>query len=256
MIRTEDKADVQKYLSLLDSQGMDIQKSAAVHAFRELDSVRRCLGMVLEEPECIRGRIGILKDGAGKRHAALAIAAAQEMMDEVKAGAARVDALVGKGVKDSVAGFQRGAAGAGEQAWLDVLWPMRSLEKMIASAQDTVHDAAYSVDSMRPKAHSVIKKHVLVPGLLWEQAKERERADASGYGLRRTEDAWSGERMDAGRLCVAEDVMLPKDGPGQAKGRGKPSLRKRLKAAGEKSGRMQESRSLQGQKSRAVERQM
>lgn len=151
--------------------------------------------------------------------------------------------------------------GTGEQAWLGVLWPMRSLEKMIISAQDAVHDAARHVDGMRPKASSIIKKHVLVPGLQWEQEKERERIaePPSGRGSCEAGDAWGRERMEGqtGILCVAEDVRMPKvkDSSGQKKGHGKPSLRERLKMAEEKSHKMHEKGSLQEQKNKISERQ-
>lgn len=322
MIRTEDKAGVKKYLILLDEQGLDAQKSASTHAFREIDRARHVLEMALGEPGYIQDRICNLKDGISKHYAILAIDTAQENLDAVREGVARVDALVEKGARDSVARFQRGAVsaldrpfpliavekelknimdclagafaavdigigrieetegmackdghywdlshgalwegGAGEQAWLDVLWPMRSLERLIISAQDTVHDAAYCVDSMRPKARSIIKKHMLVPGFQWEKEKEREgiAALASGNSLCKTVYAWGGERMEgqADSLCVAEDATLPraKDGSGQEKGHGKSSLRKRLKIAEEKSYKMHQKGSLQERKGKIGEKQ-
>lgn len=323
MIRMEDKAGVKKYLSLLDGQGLDARKSAAVHVFREIDRAGLYLEMVLAEPGYIQDKIGNLKDGTGKSHAILAIAAAQEKLDAVRDGVFRVDGLVEKGAGDSAARFQRGAdsaldcpfpliavekelknimdclagvfaavdigigrieetegmacrdghywdlvhgtlweGGAGDQAWLDVLWPMRSMEKLTAIAQDAVHDTACCVDGMRPKARSVIQKHVLVPGFPWGREKERElsaAAQTSGHGRCRTGDAWGGERIkgQADSLCVAEDVTLStaEDSSAQEKGHGKPSLRKRLKMSGENRHRMHEKGSLQGQKSRIGERQ-
>lgn len=323
MIRMEDKAGVKKYLSLLDGQGLDAKKSAAVHVFREIDRAGLYLEMVLAEPGYIQDKIGNLKDGAGKGHAILAIAAAQEKLDAVRDGVFRVDGLVEKGAGDSAARFQRGAdsaldcpfpliavekelknimdclagvfaavdigigrieetegmacrdghywdlvhgtlweGGAGDQAWLDVLWPMRSLEKLTAIAQDAVHDTACCVDGMRPKARSIIQKHVLVPGFPWGREKERELSAAAqtpGHGRCRTGDEWDGERIkgQADSLCVAEDVTLStaEDSSAQEKGHGKPSLRKRLKMSGENRHRMHEKGSLQGQKSRIGERQ-
>lgn len=321
MIRTEDKAGAKEYLRLLDEQGLDARKTAAVCVFREIDRARHYLEMVLGEPGRIQDRIGNLKGGMGKNHAILAIAEAREKLDEAWEWAARVDALVEKGARDSVAGFQRGRAGAlerpfpliaveeelktimaclagafaavdigigrieetegmackgghyrdlagalweggaGEQAWLSVLWPMRSLEKMIAGAQDAVHDAASRVDGMRPKARSIIKKHTLVPGFQWEREKEKERTAArtSGHGPCEAGDVWDRERMEgqADSLRVAEDVMLPnaKFGLGQQKEKGKPSLRKRLKIAEEKSHRMHGEGGLREPKSRTGERQ-
>lgn len=322
MIRTEDKADVKKYINLLDKLGRDAGKSAAVNTFHEIDRARYYLGMVFGEPGCIRERIGNLKDGTGKGYAVLALAAAQERLNAAREGVAHVDVLVEKGARDSVARFQSGRdsaldlpfpliavekelrnimdclagafaaldigigrieetegmeskdghywnladgalweGGTGEQAWLDVLWPMRSLEKMIISAQDRVHDTACRVDSMRPKARSIIKKHVLVPGFLWEQEKERERIAAlmSGHEPCRTVYLWNRERMgeQADSLRVAENAApaTARDGSGKKNGSRKTSLRKRLKMAGDKSHTMYEKASLQGRKSRIGERQ-
>lgn len=322
MVRTEDKADIKKYLNLLDKLGWDVKKSAAADAFWKIDRARHYLNMVLGEPDYIQDRIGNLKDGVGKNHAVFAIAAAREKLDAVREGFARVDALVEKGARDSVARFQSGRdsaldrpfpllaaekelknimdclagafaavdigigrieetegmeckdghywdlehgalweGGAGEQAWLGVLWPMRSLEKLIISTQDAVHDAARHVDGMRPKASSIIKKHVLVPGLQWEQEKDRERTaePPSGHGSCEAGDAWGREHMEGqtGILCVAEDVMMPKakEGSGQKKVHGKPSLRERLKMAEEKSHKMHEKGGLQEQKNKIGERQ-
>ena len=321
MIQTEDKAGAKEYLKLLDEQGLEIKKSAAVHVFREIDRARRCLEMVLGEPDYIQDRIGNLKDGAGKNHAILAIAAAREKLDEARERADRVDALVEKGAGDSVAGFRRGRAGAlerpfpliaveeelktimaclagafaavdigigrieetegmackdghyrdlagalweggaGEQAWLPVLWPMRSLEKMIAGAQDAVHDAASRVDGMRPKARSIIKKHTLVPGFQWEREKEREQRAVllSGNVPRETAYAWGGERAEEqeDRLRVAEEIAPPKakEDSGQKREHRKPSLRKRLKMAEEKSYKMREMGRQRESKSRIGERQ-
>ena len=248
----------------------------------------------------------------------------QEKLDAARDGFARVDVLVEKGARDSMARFQSGRdsaldrpfpliavekelkniidclagafaavdigigrieetegmklerkdghyrdlahgdlweGGAGEQSWLGVLWPMRSLEKLMVSAQDAAHDAACRVDGMRPKARSIIKKHVLVPGLQWEQEKERERRAAlmSGHESCRTVYIWGRERMgeQADRLCVAENAAPTeaKDGSGQKNGSRKTSLRKRLEMAEEKSHKMYEKASLQGQKSRIGERQ-
>lgn len=320
MIRTEDKTDVKKYLNLLDKLGRDAKKSAAAYAFQEIDRARRYLDMIMEEPGCIQHRIGNLKDGIGKNHAILALAAAQEKLDAAREAFARVDVLVEKGARDSVARFQSGKdsaldrpfpliavekelknimdclagafaaldigigrieetegmeckdghyrdlahgalweGGAGEQAWLGVLWPMRSLEKLIISAQDAVYDAACRVDGVRPKANSIIKKHVLVPGFQWGQEKEREQkaVSVSGRSQCRTVYVWDGEGMgeQAGSLCVAENLTprAAKDASGQKNGSRKTSLRKRLKMAEEKSHKMYDS--PQGQKSRVGERQ-
>ncbi len=322
MIRTEDKADAKKYLRLLDEQGLDVKKTAAAHVYREIDRARHYLGMVLGEPGCIQDRICNLKDGISKNYAIRAIDTAQEKLDAVQEGVARVDGLVEKGARDSMARFQRGAVsaldrpfpliavekelkhimdclagafvavdigigrieemegmackdgnywdllhgalwegGAGEQAWLDVLWPMRTLEGMIISAQDAVHNAACCVDSMRPKARSIINKHMLVPGFQWEMEKERKRiaALASGNSLCKTVYVWGGERMEgqADSLCVAENATLPKakDGSGQEKEHGKSSLRKRLKTAEEKSYKMHQKGSLQERKGKIGEKQ-
>lgn len=316
-MRTEDKAGVKEYLRLMDEQGLDVRKFAAVCVFREIDRARHYLDMVFEEPDCIRDRTRKLKDGMGKSYAILVLTAAQEKLDEAQEWADRVDALIEKGAGDSVARFRRGTAsalehpfpliaseeelktimnclagaftavdigigrieetegmacrdghywnladgalwegGAGDQAWLSVLWPMRSLEKMIISAQDAVHDAACRVDSLRPKAHSIIKKHVLAPGLQWEQEKERGRAEVllSGNVPCKTAYAWGGERMEEQEdsLCVAEKITLPK--AKEDSGR-KPSLRKRLKMAEEKSHKMHEMGRQQEQKSKVGERQ-
>lgn len=321
MIRTEDKAGAKEYLKLLDEQGLNVRKTAAVYVFREIDRVKHYLEMVLGDSDYIQDRIENMKDGIGKTHATIAIAAAREKLDEAQEWMARVDALVEKGTRDSVARFQHGRAGAlerpfplikveeelktimdclvgafaavdigigrieetegmvckeghyrdlagalweggaGDQAWLSVLWPMRSLEKLIDSAQDVVHDAASRVDGMRPKAHSIIKKHPLAPGFQWELEKKRERAvvPASGHGLYRAESIWGWEGMEGqtDTLCVAENVMQLKteDGSGQKKGHGKPSLRKRLEMAGEKSHQMNDRGSLQERKSKIGERQ-
>lgn len=322
MIRTEDKASAKEYLRLLDEQGFDATKSAAVCVFREIDRARNYLDMVFDEPDCIWDRTKNLKDGRGKGYAILALTAAQEKLDEAQEWVDRVDALIEKGAGDSVARFRRGTVsalehpfpliaaeeelktimnclvgaftavdigigrieetegmacrdgrywnladgalwegGAGDQAWLSVLWPMRSLEKMIISAQDAVHDAASRVDSLRPKAHSIIKKHVLVPGLQWEQEKERERRAvlSSGNAPCKTAYAWGGERTEEQEysLCVAEETTLSKakEDSGPKKGNGKPSLRKRLKMAEEKSHKMREMGRQQEQKSKVGERQ-
>ena len=318
---TEDKADVKEYLNLLDKQGWDVKKTAASYVFKEIDRVRRYLNMIMEEPGRIQDRIENLKDGIGKNHAIHALAAAQEKLDAAKEGFARVDVLVEKGARDSVARFQSGRdsaldhpfpliavekelkniidclagafaavdigigrieetegmklerkdghyqdlahgalweGGAGEQAWLGVLWPMRSLERLIINAQDAAHDAACRVDGMRPKASSIIKKHVLVPGFQWEQEKERERIAAltSERGLCKTVYVWDRERMEeqADRMYVAENATA-KDGFGQKIGSRKTSLRKRLEMAEEKSHKMYEKASLQEKKSRIGERQ-
>ena len=320
MIRTEDRADVKEYLRLLDEKGQAVRKSAAAYTFQEIDRARRYLDMVFEEPGGIQDRIGNLKDGIGKSHAAYAIAAAQEKLDAAKEGAARLDALVEKGVKGSVARLWKGADGAldrpfpfiaaekelknimdclagaftaldigigrveeiegmackdghyldaadgtlwadgaGEQAWLAVLWPMRSMEKLLISAQDAVCDAACSVDRLRPKASSLIKKHVLVPGFQWEKEKERERAAlASGRSQCKTVYVWGKEHMEEqeGRLCVAENATPPKEGgSGKKRESGKTSLRKRLEMAEKKIHEMYETGSLQEQKSRVGEKQ-
>lgn len=322
MIRTEDKAGVKEYLKLLDEQGLNVRKTATVYVFREIDCARRYLEMVFEDLDRIQDRTGNLKDGIGKNYATDAIAAAREKMDEVREWADRVDALVEKGTRDSVARFQHGRVGAlerpfplikveeelktimdclvgvfaavdigigrieetegmacrdghyvdltdgalweggaGDQAWLSVLWPMRSMEKNIISAQSALYETARRVDGMRPKAHSIIKMYPLVPGFQWELEKKRERAaaPASGRNLYKTGDVWGLERMEGQTdiLCVAENVMQLKaeDDSGQKKGHGKPSLRKRLEMAGEKSHQMNDRGSLQERKSKIGERQ-
>lgn len=183
----------------------------------------------------------------------------------VDIGIGRIEETEGMACKDghywNLADGALWEGGAGEQTWLPVLWPMRSLEKMIISAQDAVHDAACRVDSLRPKAHSIIKKHVLVPGLQWEQEKERERRAVllSGNVPCETAYAWGGERTEEqeDRLCVAEETAPPKvkEDSRQKKGHRKPSLRKRLKMAEEKSHKMREMGRRQEQKSKAGERQ-
>ena len=178
-------------------------------------------------------------------------------------GIGRIEEIEGMVCKDGhywdVVNGDLWEGGAREQAWLAVLWPMRTLEKIIISAQDTVHDAACRVDGMRPKASSVIKKHVLVPGFQWEQEKERERvaALASGNGQRKTVYVWGGEQMEqAERLCVAENAAPSKEGGfGQKREGGKTSLRKRLEMAEKKIHEMYETGSLQEQKSRVGEMQ-
>lgn len=322
MIRTEDKAGAKEYLRLLDEQGLDVRKTAAVYVFREIDRVKHYLEMVLGDSDYIQDRIGNMKDGIGKTHATIAIAAARKKMDEVREWADRVDALVEKGTRDSVARFQHGRAGAlerpfpllkveeelktimdclvgvfaavdigigrieetegmacrdghyvdltdgalweggaGDQAWLSVLWSMSSMEKNIISAQSALYETACRVDGMRPKAHSIIKMYPLVPGFQWELEKKRERAvvPASGHGLYKAGSIWGWEGMEGqtDTLCVAEDVIQLKieDGSGQKKGHGKPSLRKRLEMAGEKSHQMNDRGSLQERKSKIGERQ-
>lgn len=151
--------------------------------------------------------------------------------------------------------------GAGEQAWLSVLWPMRSLEKLMISAQDAVYDAACRVDGMRPKAHSVIKKHTLVPGVQWAWEKERKwtAEPASGRVTNKTGFVRGREYMEGqtGSLRIAEDVASPKAKEGfmQQKGHGKPSLRKRLKIAREKSHKIHDKGGLQEWKGRIKRRE-
>ena len=112
MIRTEDKASAKEYLRLLDEQGFDATKSAAVCVFREIDRARNYLDMVFDEPDCIWDRTKNLKDGRGKGYAILALTAAQEKLDEAQEWVDRVDALIEKGAGDSVARFRRGTVSA------------------------------------------------------------------------------------------------------------------------------------------------
>lgn len=89
--------------------------------------------------------------------------------------------------------------------------------------------------------------------------KPYKSAGPACHGPCEAGDVWDRERMEgqADSLRVAEDVMLPKakDGLGQQKEKGKPSLRKRLKIAEEKSHRMHGEGSLREPKSRIGERQ-
>lgn len=68
--------------------------------------------------------------------------------------------------------------GEGDQALLGVLWPMRTLEKLARQARDAAYETAVCVDSMRPVAHSVIKKPLLVQGYFWEKEKQEGQQEA------------------------------------------------------------------------------
>ncbi|MCM1193979.1 MAG: hypothetical protein NC389_16320 [Acetatifactor muris] len=66
--------------------------------------------------------------------------------------------------------------GEGERnyAWTDVLWSLRTTEKLIGQTHDVAHRAADCVEGIRPKVHRVIKKDTLAAGMFWE--KERQKA--------------------------------------------------------------------------------
>ena len=84
--------------------------------------------------------------------------------------------------------------GEGEQALLGVMWPMRTLEKVVRQTRDAAYDIAVWVDSMRPKAHSIIKKPQLEQGYFWKKEKQAKRQEAKKLTARSAKEKPTGTR--------------------------------------------------------------